>query len=325
MRIFLTGGTGAIGRYATPALVAAGHTVSALARTPDKAAKLKGQGAQPVSVSLFDREGLTAALAGHDAVVNLASALPPTHRMILTSAWTANHRVRGEGSANVADAALKVGIRRLIQESVVMIYRDGRDQWIDEDWPTDRFPSAAGNHAAEASAQRFIRRGGVAVTLRFGIFYGIGATHSQQIMALASRHIGFQAGRPDNYVSSIHVADAASAVVAALELPSGIYNVIDDQPVTTRDNCKAMAAAVETNTWLRAPGRAASLLGQRTTSLTRSLRVSNTRFRTATAWKPRYSSVWQGYRAMGGGAVTRDIRVRRIPAKRNRGSPKGRC
>lgn len=298
MRIFLTGGTGAIGRYATPALVAAGHTVSALARTPDKAATLKSQGAQPVSVSLFDREGLTAAFAGHDTVVNLASALRPTHRMILTSAWTANHRVRAEGSANVADAALKVGIRRLIQESIVMIYRDRGDRWIDEDWPTEFFPSAAGNHAAEANAQRFIHAGGVAVTLRFGIFYGIGAAHSEQIMALARRHIGFQAGRPDSYISSIHIADAASAVVAALETPSGTYNVVDDHPVTARDNCTAMAAAVETKTWLHAPGCAASLLGQRTTSLTRSLRVSNTRFQTATTWKPRYSSVWRGYRAM---------------------------
>lgn len=298
MRIFVTGGTGAIGGYAVPALVAAGHAVSALARTPDKAAMLTSQGAQPVSVSLFDRQGLTAACAGHDAVVNLASALPPTHRMILTSAWNDNYRVRAEGSANVVDAALDVGVSRLIQESIVMIYRDGGDRWIDEDWPTDRFPSAAGNHAAEANAQRFADGGGASVTLRFGIFYGLGAAHSEQIMALARRHIGFQAGRPDSYVSSIHVADAASAVVAALESASGTYNVVDDQPVTARGNADAMAAAVATNTWLRAPGRAASALGRRTTSVTRSLRASNTRFRASTTWKPRYSSVWEGYRAM---------------------------
>lgn len=300
MRIFVAGGTGAIGRYAVPALLIAGHTVSALARTPDKAATLRSQGAQPVSVSLFDREGLTAAFAGHDVVVNLASALPPTHRMIFASAWIENRRVRGEGSANVVHAALKVGIPRLIQESIVMIYRDGGDRWIDEDWPTDRFPSAAGNHAAEANARRFTHGGGAAVILRFGIFYGLGAAHSEQIMALARHHIGFQAGRPDSYVSSIHVADAANAVVAALGSPSGSYNIVDDQPITSRDNTKAMAAAVGTNTWLRAPGRAASLLGQRTTSVTRSLRVTNTRFRATTNWKPHYPSVWEGYRALAG-------------------------
>lgn len=80
MRIFVTGATGAIGTCAVPALVAVGHTVSALARTPGKAAALHDQGAHPVSVSLFDRDGLCRAFDGHDAVVNLASALPATTR-----------------------------------------------------------------------------------------------------------------------------------------------------------------------------------------------------------------------------------------------------
>jgi nucleoside-diphosphate-sugar epimerase len=57
------------------------------------------------------------------------------------------------------------------------------------------------------------------VILRFGLFYGRGAEHSEQIMAMALRHIGFQAGRPDSYVSSIHLGDAASAVAAALDTP----------------------------------------------------------------------------------------------------------
>lgn len=298
MRIFVTGATGAIGTYAVPALVAAGHTVSALARTPGKAATLHRQGARPVSVSLFDRDGLCRAFDGHDAVVNLATALPATHKMIIMSAWTENHRVRGEGSTNVVDAALKVGVPRLIQESVVMFYRDGGDRWIDEDWPTDPLPTAAGNRAAEANARRFAQERGVAVVLRFGIFYGPGAAHSEQFMALARHHIGFQAGRPDSYVSSIHLVDGADAVTAALEAPTGTYNVVDDQPVTARDNTNALAEAVGTAAWLRAPGRAGLLLGKRTTSITRSLRVSNNRFRASTEWKPRYSSVWDGYRAM---------------------------
>ena len=301
MRIFVTGATGAIGTYAVPALVAAGHTVSALARTPAKAATLNSQGARPISVSLFDRDGLCRAFDGHDAVVNLASALPATHKMIIMSAWTENHRVRGEGSTNVVDAALKVGIPQLIQESVVMFYRDGGDRWIDENWPTDTLPTAAGNRAAEANARRFAQEGGAAVILRFGIFYGPGAAHSEQFMALARRHIGFQAGRPDSYVSSIHLADGADAVTAALEAPAGIYNIVDDQPVTAHDNTNALATAVGAAAWLRVPGRAGLLLGKRTTSITRSLRVSNNRFRASTDWTPRYSSVWDGYRAVAEG------------------------
>ena len=105
MRVFVTGGTGAIGAHAVPALIAAGHSVTALARSDAKAAVPRGQGAVPVSVSLFDRRGLADAFAGHDAVVNLASALPSTTAFIRKSAWTECERVRSEGSATVVDAA----------------------------------------------------------------------------------------------------------------------------------------------------------------------------------------------------------------------------
>jgi len=298
VRVFVTGGTGAIGSYAVPALVGAGHRVSALARNEVKARVLRAQGATPVSVSLFDRRALTAAFAEHDTVVNLASALPAPQRFMLKSAWAECQRVRTQGSATVVDAALDAGVARVVQESVVMIYRDGGDRWLDEDWPVDRYPIATGNHAAEANARRFADAGRTAVVLRFGIFYGLGAAHSEQIMAMARHRIGFRAGQPHSFVSSIQLADAASAVVAALQCQGGTYNIVDDTPVTTRANMLAMAQAVGAKTWLSGPGRLALLLGDRTTSITRSLRASNARFRAETGWAPRYPSVREGYRAM---------------------------
>lgn len=87
-----------------------------------------------------------------------------------------------------------------------MIYRDNGDRWIDENSPVDHFPIAVGNHAAESNARRFGGSGQDAVVLRFGLFYGPGASNSDLIMDLARRHIGFQAGRADAYVSSIHLA-----------------------------------------------------------------------------------------------------------------------
>ena len=298
MRIFVTGGTGAIGSYAVPALVSAGHQVTAMARTDTKAEVLRRHGASPVQVSLFDRDGLTDAFSGHDAVINLASALPPPERFMLKSAWAECQRIRTEGSATVVDAALASGVARLVQESVVMLYRDGADQWIDEDWPVDHYPIAAGNHAAESSTRRFAELGRDGVVLRFGLFYGPGAAHSEQLMALARRHLAFRPGRGDSYQSSIHLADAADAVVAALDCPPGTYNIVDDQPVTKTQNAQAMAEATGRQPWITAPGRLTLLLGDRSTSLTRSLRVSNAHFRAATGWEPRYASVWEGYRTM---------------------------
>lgn len=296
MRVFVTGGTGAIGNYAVPALVAAGHQVTGLARSDAKAAVLHRYGARPVQVSLFDRRALAEVFGGHDAVVNLASALPSTTAFIRRSAWRECERVRREGSAAVVDACLAAGVPRLVQESVAMIYADGGDAWIGEDHPVDHYPISRGNHAAEASARRFAENGGAATVLRFGVFYGRGAAHSEQLRALARRHIGFVPGRANGYLSSIHLADAADAVTAALTCPAATYNIVDDRPVTKREHARACAEGVGANAWVTAPGRLALLLGDRLTSLTRSLRVSNARFREASTWRPRYPSVFEGHR-----------------------------
>lgn len=298
MRVFVTGGTGAIGSHAVPALIAAGHEVTAMVRNDAKASVVAGQGATPLPVSLFDRDALSEAFRGHDAVVNMASALPSPQRFVFKSAWEQCHRIRTEGSAAVVDAAHAAGVSRVVQESVAMLYRDGADRWLDEDCPVDHYPIAAGNHAAEASARRFAETGGNAVILRFGLFYGPGAAHSEQLMDMARRHVAFQAGRRDSYMSSIYLTDAASAVVAALTCAAGTYNVVDDEPVTKTQNTHALAGSVGVRPWFTGPGRLALLLGDRATSMTRSLRVSNTRFREATGWAPSYRIVREGYSAM---------------------------
>jgi len=295
MKVFVTGGTGAIGGHAVPALVAAGHIVTALARSREKAAVLAEQGATPVAVSLFDRNEMERAFTGHDAVVNLATALPATGKFMSRRAWKANERVRVEGSAVVVDAALAAGVERLVQESVSMLYPDRGSEWIDEDVPVDTYPITRGNRAAEENANRFsgARRRGV--VLRLGWFLGPGARHSEEFFALARRHICISMGRPDTYVSSIYMSDAGAAVVAALDAPAGTYNVVDDEPLTKRQYADALAVAAATTAWLRAPGRAALLLGDRTTSLTRSLRVSNAKFKAATGWAPTFRSAREGW------------------------------
>lgn len=299
MRVFVTGGTGAIGRYAIAALVAAGHDVSALARADVKAEQIRSMGATPILVSLFDRSALTQAVAGHDAIVNLATALPATRDFRKLSAWKENIRIRTEGSATIVDAALDAGVPKLFQESVSMIYQDGGADWIDESWPTDSFPMAQSNLAAEMSATRFTAMGGNGVILRFGWFYGPGATHSEEFLALARRYgISIMMGPANGYVSSIHVADGGRAVETALGVQAGIYNIVDDQPLTKCEFADALATAANRKYYIRAPGRLALLLGDNTTSLTRSLRVSNQRIKDATGWTPTYPSAREGWLAM---------------------------
>lgn len=62
--------------------------------------------------------------------------------------------------------------------------------------PTERYPTAEGNHAAEANTRRLVAAGRLGVVLRFGCFYGPGAAHSEQMLAQARQHIVMNLGDP---------------------------------------------------------------------------------------------------------------------------------
>ena len=159
MKVFLTGGTGAVGRFVVPALVARGHVVTVMARSAEKAAQVKGQGGIPARVDLFDPGGLAAAVAGHQAVLNLATAIPPMHRMGSADAWAPNSRIRTEGSTNLVKAALGAGVERFVQESIAFTYRDRGDAWIAEDAPLETDALTDSSVVAEANGGGLPSRG----------------------------------------------------------------------------------------------------------------------------------------------------------------------
>jgi nucleoside-diphosphate-sugar epimerase len=248
-------------------------------------------------VSIFDAEALAPVVAGHDAVVNIATHVPPTRQAARRSAWAEHDRIRREGSAALTAAALEAGVGRYVQEAIVFTYPDRDDEWIGEDVPFD-VPDPFGTAvAAEESARRFTDAGGTGVVLRYGAFYGPGSEQTDVLVRWARRHVGFLIGRPDDYTSSIHVADAGRAAAAALSAPAGTYNVVDE-PLTKRAVAAAIGDAVGARPWVHVPGRLTPLLlrGQPAAALlARSHRVSNARFREATGWAPEYPSVREGY------------------------------
>jgi nucleoside-diphosphate-sugar epimerase len=300
MKMFLAGGTGAIGRYAVPALVDAGHEVTAVARNDEKAQWLASQGTTPVQVSIFDSEALASAVAGHDAVVNIATRVPPMSRAARRSAWAEHDRIRREGSVALAAAAREAGVGRFVQEAITFTYADRADAWIDEDVPFD-VPDPFGTAVpAEEAVRRFTEAGGTGVVLRFASFYGPGSEQTEVLARWARRHLAFLVGRPDDYVSSIHLADAGAAVAAALSAPAGTYNVVEDEPVTKRRLAAIVGEAVGARPWVHVPGRLTPLVlrGQPAAGLlARSHRVSNARFREATGWAPQYPSAREGWAA----------------------------
>jgi nucleoside-diphosphate-sugar epimerase len=298
MRIFVAGATGVLGRRTVQGLVADGHEVTGIARGPEKAALLERLGARPVEASMFEPEGLAAAVAGHEAVCSLATRIPSIGRAAWPRAWAENDRIRTVGVPNLVDAALAAGASRFVQESITFGLADGGDLWLDEDSPLDPPPYARSTEVANAAVHRFADAAGrIGVVLRFAAFYSADSHMTVSTAAAVRRRLSPYVGR-DGYVSSIHVDDAASAVVAALTAPSGTYLVGDDEPLTRADHVGALASALGVKAPWIPPRWVAAPLGGRGQILVRSHRVSNRRFRDATGWAPAYPTVRVGWPAV---------------------------
>ncbi len=299
MRILLTGATGVVGIRAIPLLVSGGHEVSAVGRSPASRERLHALGARAIALDLFDPGAVAKAVAGHEVVINLATHIPASlGRMVLPWGWRENDRLRRTASAVLARAARESGAVRFIQESFAPIYEAGGDAWIDEQWPARPTRYNRTVLDAERSAARFTDQGGQGIVLRFACLYGPD-DFARTFIATVRKGWSPLPGRPDAFISSIAQADAAGAVVAALALPPGIYNVADDQPLTRRDHVAALAGALGAPMPRFAPAWTARLLGSVGDVMSRSQRISNRKLRAA-GWRPRYPSAREGWPAVVG-------------------------
>jgi nucleoside-diphosphate-sugar epimerase len=299
-RVFVAGATGVLGWRAVRALVVAGHEVTGIARTDEKAALLRSLGATPVRVDLFDEGAVRDVAAGYEAVLNLATHVPPPAEATRRSAWAEHERIRSEGARILVDAALAGGATVYVQESLAFAYEDGGDRWLDEDTPLMAGGAATAVRAGEAETARFTAAGGGrrGVALRFGQFYAPDSTHTEALVRLARRGMSMHVGGADGYAPAISCDDAAAAVVAALDAPAGVYNVVDDEPMTRRQLDAVMVAAVGGRKLVRPPEAALKVGGDDAAIFRLSNRASNARFKQATGWAPRYPSARAGYAAL---------------------------
>jgi nucleoside-diphosphate-sugar epimerase len=300
MKVFLTGATGAIGPSTLRALLEGGHDVRAVARDSNKAARLRDAGAEPVTVDLFDADAVRNATEGCDAITHLATNVPAISRMARRGSWATHNRLRTDATRHLLAAAETNGIDTVVKESVTFVYPDHGDRWIDESVPPNlRTTLLAPTLEGEQLVTDFASTGARGVVLRFGLFYGPTSRSVDEGLRLARWRGSTVAGPADAYLSSIHTDDVATAVVAALAAPSGVYNVVDDDPMPRRDYLDAFAGAFDLHQLRLTPTWVLRLVaGSSAGALTASQRVSNHRFRGATAWEPAYPSAQQGWAAI---------------------------
>jgi 2-alkyl-3-oxoalkanoate reductase len=250
MRVFVVGGSGAIGGHLLPALVVAGHEVVATSRSAEGAERLRTRGATPVVLDVLDREATIAAVreARPDAIVHQATALSDIGMARnVDKGFTLTNRLRTEGTDNLIAAAREVGARRMIAQSFAgWPYARTGDKVKDEEAPLDDDSAAPQTIAAIRHLERAASDSGDLefLALRYGAFYGPGtglAPGGEQAELIRKRRFPI-IGSGEGIWSFCHIADAAGATVAALERGApGIYNVCDDEPAPIGDSLPVLA------------------------------------------------------------------------------------
>ncbi len=198
MRLFVTGGTGVLGRALRPLAAGAGHEL----RAPSHR-----------ELDLFDPRAVAKAVQGSGAILHLATRIPKLDDMEKPGAWDENDRLRTEAARILVDAALAANVHAYVQPTVTFVYPT--DGPADEETPIRGVaPFLRSALEAEHQTMRFAETGHQGLVLRFGLLDGPGTGHD----------------RPDpRFGATLHVDDAARALLAALEIRSGVFNVCRDR------------------------------------------------------------------------------------------------
>jgi nucleoside-diphosphate-sugar epimerase len=270
-----------------------------MTRSEERATRIREAGAEAVVCDAFDAEGLREAVvaAKPEVVVHLLTALPQHYNR--RSDWLEpTNRLRVEGTRNLVAAALAAGAQRMVAESIAFVYR-WKGGWVKgEDEPIeDR--GGPGKPIGELEWQ--VKQADLeGIVLRYGWLYGPGTYFDhggQEAMAVERRRFPI-VGKGTGVFSFLHVEDAATATVAAVERGGpGIYNVADDEPAPLSEWLPVYAQALGAKQPRHVPFWLARLAaGEQTARNALELRgASNAKAKRELGWHPEHPSWRQGF------------------------------
>jgi len=309
MKVFVAGATGTIGRQLVPQLVTAGHDVVGMTRRPAKAALLRELGAVPVVADALDPEQVAAAVARAqpDVLVHQLTALAGVALRDPQRGVAPTNRVRIEGTDHLLAAAEAAGVKRFVAQSIATqaYARRGGPVKTEED-PLDPAPPRALREGARGI--RHVEKAVLGadwtdgIVLRYGGFYGPG-THlapGGELFEMVRRRRFPLIGGGHGIWSFIHVVDAASATVAAVERGTrGVYNVVDDDPAEVAEWLPALAQMLGAKPPLRVPALIARMVAGEAgvVTMTQGRGASNAKAKRELAWQPAYASWRDGFAA----------------------------
>ena len=307
MRVLVAGAGGAVGQQLIPLLTRARHAVGGLLRSESKRDALLAMGATPFFADALDPSAVQAIVQTFrpDAIINQLTAIPQVIDLAhFDRDFALTDRLRTEGTDNLIAAAKKVNVTRFVAQGFAgsPYARTGGGVKTEED-PFDPDPPkqfrntfAALRHL-ESSVLGSFPEGGV--VLRYGWFYGPRTSLSKDgpmVQAVRKRMLPIVAGGTGLW-SFLHIEDAASATLAALEGKAGIYNIADDEPALVRDWISMLAELVGAKPPFHVPAWIARMLiGDHGVAMMRDNRgISNGKAKRELGWSARYPNWRDGF------------------------------
>lgn len=288
MNVFIAGGSGTIGLPLARALRALGHQVTVLTRTAARHNELRGLGVAVAVADALDREALIAAIrqAKPTHIVHQLTAIPKEGPR-RASDLDATNRLRIEGTRHLIDAANDVGVGRFVVGSFAPAAAGGNGD----------DPIAAAVRSMEQQVTDATRRGAIdGVVLRYGFFYGLGAPSTMAMVEMV-RHRLLPVVRGDRgQLPFIHLDDAVRATVQALESErSGVYEIVDDRPVSMTEMIQGIAEYTGAPQPFRVPAWLPRLVAPyMARMLTMKISLSNEAAKAELGWRPRYPTLRDG-------------------------------
>jgi len=297
VKVLIQGATGVLGRRIVRTFSSRGHEVVGISRSEEGDGAVRKAGGNPARADVFDAKALTQAAKGCSVVIRAATNIPNKLRLKPAN-FATNDRLRKEGTRALLAAARNVGAKAFLQESIVWVAQPPTGAPFDEKSPVISGPLMESTVAAEAMAIEAESEGQMAATtLRFGNFYAHDAFHTRFMGERLVHHKLPVIGSGLAEVSLTHADDAADAFLAAAEKPrSGIFHVVDDEPVPWKPFLAGFAQLLGSPEPRHvSPWMARLAVGKYTTKFfTLPMRTSNAKFKAAFGWTPRFPTFREG-------------------------------
>jgi nucleoside-diphosphate-sugar epimerase len=241
--------------------------------------------------------GEAVAAARPDAIVHEMTALSVAHagKPNLRKAnrfFAATNRLRTEGTDHLLAAAQATGVSHFVAQGHASMNGIRKGGWVKTE--EDPLEVLEGTKAIRHLEDVVVKAGGA--VLRYGGFYGPGAWDEQ--LALVRKRLFPLVGGGTGYVSWVHVDDAASATVLALEQSAkGVFNIVDDEPAPVSAWLPFLAECARAKQPRRIPAWLARLLaGEMAVGImTEGRGFSNAKAKRELGWQLRYPSWRQGF------------------------------